>query len=133
MLLGKERSRIHRFIMKHIKKIGAVISGLSASALPFVALAQTAPPAPFTNLTGFKTFICTVVVGWLFTFLIVLTVVFVLIAAFKYLTAAGDPEKVKSAGNTLVYAAVAIVVALFARGLPLIIGSLFSSGTGVTC
>ncbi len=119
--------------MKNFKKLGAVLSGLSASALPVLALAATAPPAPITTLTAFQTFICTIIVGWLFTFLIILTVVFVIIAAFKYLTAAGDPEKVKSAGNTLVYAAIAIVVALFARGLPLIIGSLFSSGTGVTC
>lgn len=109
----------------------AALSGLAVTALPILALAQgTAPPAPFTSLSAFQNFICTVVVGWLFTFLIILTVVFVLLAAFKYLTAAGDPEKVKSASHTLIYAAVAIVVALFARGLPLIIGSLFAGGTG---
>lgn len=119
--------------MKNLKKFGAVLSGLATSVLPVVALAATAPPPPFTDPTAVQNFLCNVVVGWLFTFLIVLTVIFVLIAAFKYLTAAGDPEKVKSAGNTLVYAAVAVVIALFARGLPLIIGNFVGSGTGVTC
>ncbi len=116
-----------------LRKLGPFASGLSVAALPLLASAQTLPPAPFTTLGTFKTFICTVVVGWLFTFLIVLTVVFVLIAAYRYLTASGDPEKVKGAGSMLIYAAIAIVVALFARGLPLIIGSLFTGGTGVTC
>ncbi|OGY99721.1 MAG: hypothetical protein A2945_01840 [Candidatus Liptonbacteria bacterium RIFCSPLOWO2_01_FULL_52_25] len=119
--------------MKHIKKLGAVISGLSAAVVPFAALAVMAPSAPISTLSGFQSFICNIVVGWLFTFLIILTVVFVLIAAFKYLTAAGDPEKVKSAGNTLVYAAVAVVIALFARGFPLIIESLFTTSGGVVC
>ena len=109
--------------MKHIKKLGAVLSGLSASALPLLVSAQVLPNSPATDVTGIKTLLCGVVAGWMFTFLVVLTVIFVLIAAFKYLTAAGDPEKVKSAGNTLVYAAVAIVIALFAKGLPLIIGT----------
>ncbi len=118
---------------KQLKALAVSLSGLSVAALPLLASAQTLPPAPFVDLPGFKNFICTVVVGWLFTFLIILTVVFVLIAAYKYLTASGDPEKVKSASHTLIYAAIAIVVALFARGLPLIIGSLFSGGTGVTC
>jgi formate-dependent nitrite reductase membrane component NrfD len=62
----------------------------------------------------------------MFTFLIVLAIVFVLVAAFKYLTAAGDPEKVKSASHTLIYAAVAVVIAILAKGVPLIIGSLFN-------
>ena len=84
------------------------------------------------DLSGFQNFICTVVVNWLFTFLILLVVVFVLIAAFKYLTAAGDPEKVKAASSSLIYAGVAVVVALLARGLPILVGNLFGAG-GFTC
>ncbi|MDP2598446.1 MAG: hypothetical protein Q8P49_01300 [Candidatus Liptonbacteria bacterium] len=118
-----------------LKKFTATLSGISAAALPVLALAQgQLPQTPITGIGGVQNFICTVIVGWMFTFLIVLTVVFVLVAAYKYLTAAGDPEKVKSASHMLIYAAVAIVVALFARGLPLIVGSLFSGGLGgVTC
>lgn len=117
----------------NFKTIVGTVSGVGASLLPVMAAAATLPPAPITTLTGFQTFICTVIAAWMFTFLIVLAVVFVLVAAFKYLTAAGDPEKVKSAGSTLIYAAVAIVVALFARGLPLIVGSLFSTTLAGGC
>ena len=114
--------------MKNFKKLGVALSGLSISALPILAFAQPQlPNSPATNLTGLQGIICTLIAGWMFTFLVVLTVVFVLVAAFKYLTASGDPEKVKGAGNTLVYAAIAIVVALFAKGLPTIIGSFLGS------
>ena len=74
--------------------------------------------------------LCTVF-AWAFYFLIVLAVIFIIIAGFKYLTAAGDPEKVKSAGTMLIYTAVAIGVALLARAVPLIIGS-FLGASGVS-
>jgi len=108
-----------------MKKLSVLVS-LVAPALPLLAFAQQAP-APVTSLNGVVQVICTAV-SWMFTFLIVLAVVFVLFAAFKYLTAAGDPEKVKGASHTLIYAAVAVVVAILARGFPLIIGSFFGAG-----
>jgi uncharacterized membrane protein len=75
---------------------------------------------------------CTVF-AWAFWFLIVLAVIFIIVAAFKYLTAAGDPEKVKSAGTMLIYTAVAIVVALLARAIPLVIGSFLGAGNLTSC
>lgn len=109
------------------KKITASLTGMLPYVTPLLVSAQTAPPPPITSVSGLQAFICTIVVGWLFTFLVILAIIFVLWAAFKYLTAAGDPEKVKSASHSLIYAAVAIVVAILARGVPLIIGSLFNS------
>ena len=101
---------------------------------PILAFAQgTAPLAPFTTLNAFQGFICTVVVGWLFTFFIILSIVLVLGAAYYILTSSGDPERVKSGNAAILYAVLAIVLALFARGFPLIIGSLFAGGTGVSC
>ena len=98
--------------------------------MPFAVFAQefTPPPAP-TSLTEFEDVI-NIVLGWMFSFLVFLAIVFVLVAAYKYLTAAGDPEKVKSASNTLIYAAVAIAVALLARGLPFLIGGLIGREIG---
>jgi len=49
---------------------------------------------------------------------------FILYAAFIYLTAGGDPEKVKTASNQLIYAAVAIAVALVAQGIRFIVAQL---------
>ncbi len=68
------------------------------------------------------------VINWAFWLIIVLSVIFTLVAAFKYLTAAGDPEKVKAAGSTLLYVVVAIIVALIAKGFPLIISSFIGGG-----
>ena len=105
-------------------------AGAGASLLPLLAHAQFTAPrvSQFETLTGFQNFICTVIVNWLFTFLILLVVVFVLLAAFKYLTASGDPERVKSASSMVMYAGVAVVAALLARGLPFLVGSLFGAG-----
>src|SRR3989344_9471129 len=103
--------------------------------LPFAVLAQTSgstsggtdpnftAPTPPQSIGEFEDLIVTVV-NWLFSFLVFLAIVFVMIAAYKYLTASGDPEKVKSASNTLIYAAIAIAVALLARGLPFLISGL---------
>jgi hypothetical protein len=112
-----------------------------ALVLPALAFAQTlpSPVAPtetsvpqgqITSLQGVLQMLCTVF-AWAFYFLIVLAVIFIIIAGFKYLTAAGDPEKVKSAGIMLIYTAVAIGVALLARAVPLVIGS-FLGASGVS-
>ena len=74
-----------------------------------------------------------VVFAWAFYFLIVVAVIFVIVAAFKYLMAGGDPEKVKSAGGTLLYAAVAIGVALLAKAIPLVVGNFLGAGTVTSC
>jgi membrane-associated HD superfamily phosphohydrolase len=114
---------------------------LIALALPALAFAQNLPlpvaptgvNVPQGNITSLQAvlqLLCTVF-AWAFYFLIVLAVIFVIIAAFKYLTAAGDPEKVKGAGTMLIYTAVAIVVALLARAIPLVIGS-FLGANGVS-
>ena len=124
--------------MKNFKTIAKeLVLPVLAIALPVVASAAfqgppgvSAPSSPInsvTNLTGPTGIFC-IIVDWLFYLLLVAAVIFVLIAAFRYLTAAGDPEKVKAAGNTLLYAAIAVVVALLAKGIP-IIASTFVGGT----
>ena len=71
------------------------------------------------------------VVDWMFYGLIVLSVIMVLVSAFLFLTAAGDAEKVTKARKTLTYAAIAIVVALAAKGFPALIASFIgASGSG---
>lgn len=100
---------------------------LLTTLLPYAALAQTNITPPVTSLPELVSRagpLCTAI-NWAFTILIIIAIVFVLIAAFKYLTAAGDPEKVKSASHTLVYAAVAVAVGILAKGIPLIVGNFF--------
>lgn len=123
-----------------VKEFGVSILSLG---LPLLASAQVIPPPSpptqsnvpqgnITSLQGVLNSLCTVF-GWAFYFLVVLAVIFIIVAAFKYLTAAGDAEKVKSAGSTLLYAAVAVGVALLARAVPLIVATFLGAGTLTSC
>jgi hypothetical protein len=101
---------------------------------PIAAMAQipsppvTAPNSGINSSGAIQSSLCTVI-NWVFYILIVFAVIFVLIAAFRYLTAGGDPEKVKKASSTLLYVAVAVVVAIIAKAFPSLIGSFIGSGS----
>src|SRR3989344_642074 len=56
------------------------------------------------------------VVRWVYIIFFVIAVLMILFAAFTYLTAAGNEEKVKKARDSIIYAAVAVAVALLAVG-----------------
>jgi magnesium-transporting ATPase (P-type) len=81
--------------------------------------------------SGIIKFIC-VIFNYAFFALLLAAVGFVLYAAFRYLTAAGDPAKVTVANKTLIFAAVAIAVALVARAVPVIVGNFVLSNGGGT-
>ena len=68
------------------------------------------------------------VVRWIYIIFFIIAVMFVLFAAFSYLTAGGDPERVTTAKNQIIYAAIAIAVALLAVGFEQIIRTFLSSG-----
>lgn len=68
------------------------------------------------------------VFGILFWLLIVLAGIFIIWAAFNYLTAGGDPEKVQTANKKVIYAAVAVVVAVLARAIPTVVCSFLAQG-----
>lgn len=56
----------------------------------------------------------------------IIAVAVILWAAFLYLTAAGDAAKIGKANSMLMYAVIAIVVALIATSLPFLIRSLLT-------
>jgi len=95
-------------------------------------------PSPPLQSTGDVTDLICGLIPWIFWGLIVLSIVMVLIAAYRYVTSGGDAEKVSSANKTILYAAIAVVVALMAAGVPLIVDSFLSGGAnsadlGNTC
>jgi phosphoglycerol transferase MdoB-like AlkP superfamily enzyme len=69
------------------------------------------------------------VVRWVYIIFFIIAVMFILFAAFSYLTAGGDPETVAKAKNQIIYAAIAIAVALLAVGFEQIIRTFLQSGT----
>jgi len=103
-------------------KIAVAISALT----PTVALAQTPLPTPVTDPQDFVDLLGTIS-QWMFSIFIALAVVFLLYAAFLYLTAGGNESTVGRAKTVLIYAVIAIVVAVLAGGVfPLIEGILTS-------
>lgn len=99
-----------------------------AAMLPFAALAQVNLPANTGGIGAPNIQTSTLLVGtivnnivsWVSGLLIAVAVLFVIYAAYLYLTSAGDAEKVKSASNYILYAVIATVVALASRGIILL-------------
>ena len=65
--------------------------------------------------------------GYLSTIIFSLAIIFILVSAFQFLTAAGNPEKITSARQVLIYALVAVAVAVIAWGLPKLIQSIIEA------
>jgi hypothetical protein len=111
--------------------LGASTTVVQGSALPGISMSATG------GTTGFITYVlCNIIAFWMFSALMALTVVFVLVAAYKYLTSGGEPAKVSEATKVITFAAVSVVVALFARAFPFFISGLFdltNGGTIVAC
>ena len=118
-------------IRKHMKRLLSASLLLSA-LVPAVGLAQVSPPQPKINTFNDVTNILGTFMSWIFTILIFLAVIFVLYAAWLYLTAAGEPEKVSKANKTLLYAAIAVAVAILARSLPGLVGTIVGTSPGTT-
>lgn len=116
------------------------IGGTAAFIVPLMSLAQTKmqgpdaqlPPVNIVKFTDISGIFCTIM-GWVFTILILLSVLFILWAAYTYMRSAGDEEKVKDANHQLFYAAIAIIVAIISRGIPFIIATMFNADLGEGC
>ncbi len=104
-----------------------VVAGVANAALP-------SPPALTTNVTNLNTSLFCPIINAMFGILIFVAVIMILWAAYLYLTAGDDTERVHRATKTMTYAAVAVVVAILAEGFPTLVGSLFTQSSGwVSC
>jgi len=113
-----------------MSKLTLKIAGTLTALAPAAAFAQTtsAPPTPITTASGIVTKLGDVA-GWLFAIFLALAVLFLIYAAFMYLTAAGNTDKTTGARNALIYGIVAIVVAVVAGGIPKIVCSILGVAT----
>lgn len=86
---------------------------MTISNVTIMAAGPLATPKAVTDPSGLVTkvdSIAKVLYGMLFA----IAVIFLLMAAFSYLTSGGDVAKVKKASGQLVYAVVAIIVGMLA-------------------
>ena len=108
--------------MSVLRKTSLLLPLLVVSFLPLIAVGDShddislTKKTGITDLAGVNTAIDNVF-AILQTALFALVAILILIAAFQYLTAQGDPEKTKSAKNMIVYAIIALVIALIAGGI----------------
>ncbi len=110
--------------MEKIKNLTVGAIGSLTTSLITVVNAAPAPTNVITSPSDITTLLCDVL-NWVYWGLIVVGIIMFLIGGYRYATSAGDPESVSKANKTLLYAAIAIVIALVARGVPLFIGSVF--------
>jgi len=108
-----------KIVGKITRKIGTVVLALAVMACVGAAPVLGAGDHSVDNIrdiTDIQT-ILNRVITWAFIFFFALAGLFILWAAFDYLTAAGKDDKIKSAKNKLIYAAIGIAVALVARSV----------------
>jgi len=80
---------------------------------PFGKLLDSLNYTSFDNLTDFLSNI----IQFAMTFSVIIAVIAVLVAGFKYITSAGDSEKVKSSTQSLIFALVGLVIVFLAPTL----------------
>lgn len=67
------------------------------------------------------------VLNWLFTILIAFAGIMIVIAAFYFVTASGNPETVAKARQFVIYALIGVLVALLARGMIYLISKMIKA------
>ena len=66
--------------------------------------------------------VITTIINWAFAILVIGAVIMILIAAYTFLTSAGDPDKTKAARNYILYALIAMVVGFLAKAIIVLVG-----------
>ena len=104
--------------MKHSLRYAATL-GILSSALPILTLAQgvnidnvNVPSTAGSVITAIEK-----LTNWIFSIFLVIAVLMIVIAAFNFLTANGNSEKLGSAKKQLVYAVVSVAIAVLAKSI----------------
>lgn len=108
--------------MKKLAKIALV----AAAFAPLMVFAQAGinPATLVPETTGLDTLI-NKIATWATGLLIALSVLFIIYAAFLYLTAASEPKNVDKAKDTITYAIIAIIIALLSQVVKGVVTALF--------
>lgn len=105
-----------------------VLAMIAMLVMPALAVPIVGPPtAPAIDEVGDIMRILNFIINIIFTLLMIVAIGFILFAAFKYLTAMGDPAKVGEAHKALLSAAIAIAVALVSRGVQALVANILAA------
>jgi len=115
--------------MKKIAVIAIELALIGSIAIPVGAQFEPIGSPPISTIDEVKQFLAGIFETLQIIFFIVAGI-FIILAAFFYLTAAGSEDKVRKAKQQLMYAVVAIVIALFSTGVRGIIETLLRDTRG---
>lgn len=109
-------------IMKTASSILFVVTLLALVGAP-AAIAQGIPPVnglpdeTQVPTTGEALLARIALIGnWVFAIFLAISLIYIVLAAFQFVTGGGDPVQVSAARQKLIYAAIGIAVALLAAG-----------------
>ncbi len=92
--------------------------------LPLVSFAAE-PQKYITTAAGVESAL-TKIGNWIYSIFIIIAIIMIVITAFQFLTAAGDPAKLKKAKDSLIYTAIAVAIAAFSKSIVAIVQSIAS-------
>ena len=104
---------------KNLSKLILVSSLIALFVLPSVILVS-AQGETVTEVLSSADDVITLIetlTNWFFSFLLAIAVIFIILAAWTFLTAGGNPESVTKARQMLVYAIIGIAVAILAKSV----------------
>jgi hypothetical protein len=81
------------------------------------------PPTPDPTLSA----VLERITNYIFWFATAITPILILAAAFLFMTAAGDPNKVQTAKRMIIYILAGYAIVLFARGLVYVLGDILGA------
>lgn len=123
---------------KNLLKAGLLLI-LGVASFSFVSaqgLIPGQPPPPPVPVTGPTTIgegvgVFVKIVQWIYTILFIVAVLFILIAAYKFITSKGDSTKTGEAKKMLIYAIVGIAVGLLSYTVVYFVQKSLQSGGGL--
>jgi hypothetical protein len=68
------------------------------------------------------------ITNYVFVILLIVAVIFLLLAGFQFVTAGGDPDKVNSARQNVMYAMIGVTVAILAKGIVALVRGVVGGG-----
>ncbi len=108
------------------KKIVTISSLMILLGAPVAVLALIFPPTP--PGAGFNLLVLiNTILNLIWPVFIGFSVIMFIVAGFNFLTAEGDPTKVKESMKAVIYGVAGVVVGIIAFSLPIVLANLFST------
>ena len=117
----KVKKTMNLFSAKVNKKLITLSVLLTLLVSPLIAFAL---PGQVLNIPG----VMLSIISFIWPLFVGFAIIMFLVAGFLFLTASGDPGKVKSAKDALIWGIVGVIVGILAFSLPFIIGMILGTG-----